>query len=92
MADGFISGLAEELAKVVREVVREELAAAGVGRTVEKDWLTLEEAAQMLGYSPAYMRRRKDIPRHSTGERGAGRLRYRRVELDEWLAKRGARS
>lgn len=92
MADGFVAGLAAELAEAVRAVVREELAAAGVGRVQESEWLTLEEAAALLGYSPAYVRRRKDIPRHSTSSRGSGRLRYRRSELEEWMTKRPGRS
>lgn len=87
MADGFVTSLAAELAEALRQVVREELIAAGVTRPPEKEWLTLEEAAEFLGYSRTYVHRRKDIPRHSMGSRGAGRMRFKRTELEEWLTR-----
>lgn len=52
------------------------------------DWIDADEAAQLVGVSRDYLRRLRDLPRH-----GSGRApRYRRSEVDAYIASRGARA
>lgn len=79
----------EELAAIVRAEVRAVLEERDREASPPvSDWITAEEAAAMIGYCVEYVRRRKDIPSHSIGPAGKGRRRYRRSEIDAWLAQR----
>lgn len=45
------------------------------------EWMTLEQAAEFLGYRPSYLRKRRDIPVHRVGRK----RRYRRSELEAFV-------
>lgn len=83
----------EELARLVRQAVREELEerdrerVAVVEATQASDWIGPAEAATMLGVSRDYMRRVKGVPAHHVGNR----IRFSRTELAEWIRSRPPR-
>lgn len=88
-----MSGLDSALEEMFRRVVREELAAAGIGRVsapAGADWLTQEQAAELLGVDVRTIRRFT-----RSGELAASRVgrspRYARGELLAFLQRqRGA--
>lgn len=49
------------------------------------EWLTVEQAADILGYRASYLRKRPDIPVHKVGRK----RRYRRSELEALLMRAG---
>jgi excisionase family DNA binding protein len=74
------------LEEVVRRIVREEIAAAKFADAPE--WLTAAEAAEYLGIALGTLHNlvtNGGLPRH--GPKGT-KLRFRRVELDGYVAGR----
>lgn len=94
MDDASSMGIEAAIERAVERVLERKLGELLERATAsaEPDWLTLEQAAEMLGYTAGYVRRRPDIPCHATGANGVGRLRYRRSELADWLSKRPGRA
>jgi excisionase family DNA binding protein len=70
------------LEDLVRQVVREEVAAA-LALEQRSDWLDSKAAAEYLGLSVGRLHNlRGEVPSHKVG----GRRRYRRSELDAYQA------
>ncbi len=77
--------LADALLDRVREIVREEVAAAHPTPSAQSPWLDVEETAQYLGMTPAAVRaavRRGQLPFEKTP---LGQLRFDRDALDQWV-------
>lgn len=72
----------DELARLVREAVRAELAARPAETTRLSDWIDADEAARLLGVSRDYLRKVKALRRY-----GSPRTpRFRRDEVEALLA------
>jgi excisionase family DNA binding protein len=77
----------------LRQIVREELKAVGQGRTVAPlpPVLTSEQASEYLQIPVGVLRKRTakgEVPSFKIG----AVLRYRRAELDEWIAAGGKKA
>ncbi len=72
----------------IRQIVREEVASALASVSPQaRVWLDLDGAAELLGYSRSYLRtaiKIHGIPHSRVGKA----FRFRRGELEEWLAHR----
>jgi len=82
---GPFSPMADALLDRVRQVVREEIAAAQPVSSVQSPWLVVEGAAEYLGMTPAAVRaavRRGQLPFEKTP---LGQLRFDRSTLDAWV-------
>lgn len=88
----FVLTTPAELAALVEGAVKRALEqhAPPAAPPADADWMTLEAAAAMLGYAPGTLRKRRDVPFHRTGAGKSGRRRYRRSELERWIASRPA--
>lgn len=74
-----------DLDRLVREIVREEIAAAVELAAIPDEWLSHAEAADMLGITPGHLYNKLgQVPSHKAA--GGGRRRYRRSELNAYLA------
>ncbi|MBX7197393.1 MAG: helix-turn-helix domain-containing protein, partial [Sandaracinaceae bacterium] len=72
----------DELAAVVEAAVARALdARERADPQPPAEWLTVEEAADFLGYRASYLRKRLDIPVYKVGRR----RRYKRSELEALL-------
>lgn len=74
----------EELARIVREAVRAELEARSTAANEPAcEWIGDDDAARILGVKRDTLRKIRGLPVHRVGRR----RRYRRAELDAWIAR-----
>ena len=79
----------DELAKLIRSEVSTSMRAVLAERVVQEDWIDLDAAASLHGYSRQHVARmanRGTIPAHRFGKLH----RFRRSELDAFLSAKSA--
>ena len=88
--DGIVVLSQEQLRELLSEAA--ELGARRVleGRENGSEWMDRDGVARMTGYKPTYVSelvRRRGLPCHHVGRK----LRFRREEVEAWMARNGGR-